>query len=136
MTTGGRQAIPKCAPVARTLGQILKAARLRARLSQSAVARSAEIDASILSNIESGKRTDLRFDTVARIAEVLGISLDTIAHDCGYRFAIHPNESVTGDIMRAIEVLRKAQAQEQSAYAGTEEALRILDSLRASRRRE
>lgn len=121
--------------MARSLGEVLKAARLRARLSQSAVARQAGIDPSALSAIESGRRQDLRFETVARIAEALGVSLDTIARDCGFRFATHPETSLALDVARLTELLRAAQSRHAKADEATDEALRVLGALTPRRRR-
>lgn len=127
--------LPSRTSVPRSIGQVLKTARLRARLSQSAVARAAGVDASVLSNIEAGKRTGLRFDTVARLAQVIGVSLDTIALECGYRFAEGTDESRGVDIARLTDILShierlQSQAQEDVAKAG-----RVLDGMGRSRRR-
>ena len=121
--------------MARTLGEALKAARERTGLSQSAVARQAKIAASVLSNIEGGRRTDLRFDTVARIAQVLGVSLDTLALECGYKFAPKRDESIASDLARAIELLSASERGSASAQEQTTQARRILASLAQPRRR-
>jgi transcriptional regulator with XRE-family HTH domain len=61
------------------IGKGLKAARERAGLTQNALARRARMTASQVSQVESGKRVDPQFSTVARLAIALGVSLDEIA---------------------------------------------------------
>jgi len=114
---------------------VLKTARLRARLSQSAVARAAGVDASVLSNIEAGKRTGLRFDTVARLAQVIGVSLDTIALECGYRFPEGTDESRGVDIARLTDLLGKIERLQHQAQQEVAKAGRVLDGLGRSRKR-
>jgi transcriptional regulator with XRE-family HTH domain len=121
--------------VARSLGQVIKAARNRAGLSQSAVARQAKIAASVLSNIEGGKRDDLRFETVARIAQVLGLSLDTVAHECGFDFKIKSDSGITSDLARLAELLKTAEREQSQASRSTGEAQRILAALSQARRK-
>ena len=121
--------------MARTLGEALKAARERTGLSQSAVARQAKIDASVLSNIEGGRRSNLRFETVARIAQVLGVSLDTLALECGYKFVLKREESIATDLTRAIELLSSSERGTTVAQKQAAQARRILASLAQPRRR-
>lgn len=119
----------------RRLGDVLKSARLRTRLSQSAVAKRAGLAASVLSNIESGKRTSLRFETVARIAQSLGISLDTIAHECGFRFTERNIESISTDLTRLTELLKAAESHQQQGSRATAEAKRVVEALGRSAKR-
>jgi transcriptional regulator with XRE-family HTH domain len=114
---------------------VLKTARLRARLSQSAVARAAGVDASVLSNIESGKRVSLRFETVARLAQVMGVSLDTIAQECGFRFPEGTDESRGIDIARLSDLLTNIERLQKKAQEDVAKAGRVLDGLGRSRKR-
>jgi transcriptional regulator with XRE-family HTH domain len=129
VTTGRRGLVPKSFGVARSLGEVLKAHRLRTRLSQSAVARRAGLDASVLSNIESGNRESLRFETVAKLAEVLGVSLDAIAAECGFRFKATTRSSIGTDIAQLAELLRIADTRFQSGAERISEALRLIEAL-------
>lgn len=60
------------------MGQRLQELRQRAGLSQSELARAAEVPIGSLRNWEHGRRTPL-LDAAARIAQALGISLDELA---------------------------------------------------------
>jgi len=60
------------------MGQRLKTLRRKAGLSQSQLARAAEVPISSLRNWEYGRRTPL-LDAAARIALALGVSLDELA---------------------------------------------------------
>jgi transcriptional regulator with XRE-family HTH domain len=119
----------------RALGEVLKSHRLRTRLSQSAVARRAGLDASVLSNIETGNRASLRFETVVKIAEVLGVSLDAIARECGYRFAERDETSMATDIAQLAELLTAAEKRQRTAGAAVSEALRLVEALGRPRRK-
>lgn len=50
----------------------LKTARKIARLSLQELSRRARVDVTLLSRLESGERTSARYETVIRIAQVLG----------------------------------------------------------------
>ncbi len=69
--------------VARALGKIIKDAREKAGLSQSALARASQIAPNVVSRIEAGKRPNLQFVTVARLAKSLGLSLGHLAEQVG-----------------------------------------------------
>lgn len=62
---------------------MLKEARAAAAMSQSALARSAEVSANHISRIESGARVEVSFAAIARIALALGLSLDDLAVELG-----------------------------------------------------
>jgi transcriptional regulator with XRE-family HTH domain len=66
------------------IGTVLRDARLRAGLSQDAVARRCGMATSQISQIERGRSGSPEFATVAKIAPVVGVSLDEIAAACGY----------------------------------------------------
>lgn len=67
----------------RTLGAVLREARTAAAMSQSALARTADVSANHISRIESGERVEIGFAAVARIALALGLSLDDVAAEIG-----------------------------------------------------
>lgn len=70
--------------MAKSLAQVISSARIRAGLSQHALAREVGIAANHLARIESGTKALPRFDTVARLAAALGLSLDDVAAELGY----------------------------------------------------
>jgi transcriptional regulator with XRE-family HTH domain len=65
--------------VAQSLGKIIGAARKRADLPASAVARRAELDPAYYARIENGRVPNPPFATVVKIAKALGLSLDELA---------------------------------------------------------
>lgn len=67
-----------------SLGPILKAARERVHLSQSELASRVGLAANHIARLESGEKGIPRFDTVARLAAELGLSLDDLSSACGY----------------------------------------------------
>lgn len=70
--------------MAKAIGSLLRAARERASLTQTAVSKQLGLGAGQLSQIESGRTVSPEFATVARIAAVVGLSLDELASECGY----------------------------------------------------
>lgn len=54
-------------------------------MSRAELAERAQMAAGHLTHLENGNRLTGKFDTVARIADVLGLSLDEIAVRCGWR---------------------------------------------------
>jgi transcriptional regulator with XRE-family HTH domain len=66
------------------VGEALKAARERAGLTQNTLARRVGMTAAQVSQVESGRRVDPQFSTVARLAKAVGISLDEIAALSGF----------------------------------------------------
>lgn len=65
--------------MAQSVGAVLKAARERAGMSQSDLARSAAISPNMVSRLEAGERLAPTFVTVAKLAAALGLSLDELA---------------------------------------------------------
>src|SRR6266545_4191839 len=63
-----------------TLGEQVLLHRRRARLSQQEIAARAGVDTMTISRIESGTKKRLEIETAARVARVLGVSLDQL---CG-----------------------------------------------------
>lgn len=78
------------------IGDVLARARKHANLSQAAVARECGLSKGELSQIERGVRTDPRFTTVARLADIVGLSLDQLAHEIGHR---QRHRAVTQDLL-------------------------------------
>lgn len=68
----------------KSVGEVLKQARKRAGLSQNAVGRRAGMATSQVSQIEAGRRVDPQFSSVAKLAGVIGLSLDLLAAECGF----------------------------------------------------
>lgn len=67
------------------LGVILKRVRERRGLSVQALAKKSGMDAAHIQRLESGARSTPRFETVARLADALDVSLDEIAIETGLR---------------------------------------------------
>ena len=68
----------------KSLARLIREARVRAGLSQHALAREVGLAPSHLARLETGAKSLPRFDTIARLAVVLGLSLDAIAREVGY----------------------------------------------------
>ena len=68
----------------KSLARLISEARVRAGLSQHALAREVGLAASHIARLETGAKQMPRFDTIARLAIILGLSLDEIARDLGY----------------------------------------------------
>jgi len=84
------------------IGSALRRIRERGKLSLSVVARRAKIDDAILSRIERGERRNPQFLTVAKVAYVLGVSLDEIAAEAGIPTSVRvrTTSSAAADIHR------------------------------------
>lgn len=108
----------------RKVGAVLKGARESAGISQSALAKRIGISASQLAQIESGKRVDPYFSSVARVAGALGMSLDAVATACGIAgFSSRPSKAKP---LKATTV--KAADQMRQAQRDLEKVLKRLDS--------
>lgn len=66
------------------LGPILRAARERASLTQTELAARVGLAPNHVARLETGEKGIPRFDTVARLAAELGLSLDDLSRACGY----------------------------------------------------
>lgn len=99
------------------IGAALRRIRERMDVSLVSVARRAGISDAMLSRIERGERMSPHFTTVAKIALVLGVSLDEIAHEAGIPVAVHRKTSST-----AATEIRRAEHLEA--------AIRYLDRAR------
>lgn len=65
------------------MAQVLRAAREKANLSQAELAEGAGLVANHVARLERGDKAYPRFETIARLAGELGLSLDAIAAECG-----------------------------------------------------
>jgi len=120
----------------RTLGAVIKEARERAALSQSALARASKVAANHISRIESGDRIEIGFVAVARIALALGLSLDEIAVQTGsWPGKGGRLEPALGSSTIVLEELRRANAALKTAVHRIEEAERVVAGQLACRRR-
>lgn len=66
------------------MGPILRSARERVHLTQSELASRVGLAPNHIARLESGEKGVPRFDTVARLASQLGLSLDELSWACGY----------------------------------------------------
>lgn len=60
------------------IGENIKKLRLKAGISQDSLSKKAELAFHTISKIESGSTPDPRIDTVKKIADALGVSLDDL----------------------------------------------------------
>jgi transcriptional regulator with XRE-family HTH domain len=60
------------------IGENIKILRLKVGISQDALSKKADLAFHTISKIESGSTPDPRVDTVKKIADALGVSLDTL----------------------------------------------------------
>jgi len=65
------------------IGPYLRQARKRAGLSQRELSSRTGISQSEISKIESQRKDDPYFESVAKIADVLGLRMDQLAAECG-----------------------------------------------------
>ena len=89
----------------RRIGTTLKNRREAEGLSQAAVARRAGIHAAMLSRIERDERSDPYFSTVAKVAAVLGLSLDELAAESGLPSVRRVRTAASADAVRLDEDL-------------------------------
>ena len=87
-----------------SLGQTIRTIRQEQGLSQKEVAVAAGVDQSYLSMIESGRRRNPGTLIVARLAQVLDVSIDELAARAGYL----PNPQLADPLsQRAMRLFRK-----------------------------
>ena len=67
------------------LGVTLRHARERLNLTQAVLADRVGIAPNHLLRLETGEKSNPRFETIARLAAELGLSLDELSELCGYR---------------------------------------------------
>lgn len=110
---------------------------MRAGLSQASVARAASIAAAQVSQIEMGHRVDPQFSTVARIAAVVGLSLDQIAAECGLgnRAGSSAQDLLPAELALAADEMRSALTATETLKAELERALRFVQASAKRKRR-
>lgn len=111
-----------------SIGKVLREARSRAGLTQGAVAKRAGISVAHLSQIEGGSSASPEFVTVARIAPVVGISLDQIASRCGLP-GHGPAPRAAGQmsaLVKAVDTLSKLSELLAQASSATSAAAKDL----------
>jgi transcriptional regulator with XRE-family HTH domain len=107
---------------------MLRSARERIGLTQAALANDVGIATNHLNRLETGEKTMPRFDTLARLAARLGLSLDLIAANCGYRTS---PESVAIDPAHALELaarLRDLHSQLSAVATLVDDTISDLES--------
>ncbi len=113
----------------KNVGAVLKGARQRAGLSQHAVARRLGIATSQVSQVESGRRADPQFSTVARMAAIVNISLDEIAAQYGLaEYVERPRKSTAkaSGATRAASLLLSVQRNAATLSKKVERAVSLL----------
>jgi len=125
--------------VARLVGEALRLALERAGLTQADLARASKIAQAQISQIERGRRLDPQFSTIARLAFVLGISLDDLAADVGLRSSQRggAQDFSQSDLARLLERLNLAASSEEQLKKAIEDSIGLARALekRAHRRR-
>jgi len=106
--TRQRRLVPK------SLGQVLKAERTRAGLSQSELADSTGLASNHIARLERGEKAFPRFDTVAKLAKELGLSLDWIAAECGLGPKRQPSARALRMVLKAVTDALARQGQTSS----------------------
>lgn len=113
--------------MAKSIGAALREVREAAGLTQSAVTKAAGLAPGQLSQIESGRSSSPEFATVAKIAAVLGASLNELAKMGGLPVAtLDDGARVGAAIIRASEALRAATASSVRLHTQLERASIVL----------
>jgi len=108
-----------------TLGQAIRAIRREAGLSQKEVAEAAGIDQSYMSMIESGQRHNPGTRIIARLAQVLQVSIDELAAHAGYLPRPQPANPLSERVLRLFRQLPRWR--QQDVVAQLELYLRLKD---------
>lgn len=116
-----------------TVGQALRIARERAELTQTAVARAAGMDPSQINKLEAEEYADPRFSTVARVCEVLGLSLDAVAINAGLRSGGRTAQFEPSNVIYLIEGLQRVNRLNEKAVEGLQ---RLIENFETREKRE
>ncbi len=108
-----------------TLGQAIRAIRREAGLSQKEVAEAAGIDQSYMSMIESGQRRNPGTRIIARLAQVLQVSIDELAAHAGYLPRPQPANPLSERVLRLFRQLPRWR--QEDVVAQLELYLRLKD---------
>jgi transcriptional regulator with XRE-family HTH domain len=118
------------------VGQLLQAARRRAKLSQAELAANAGLAANHVARLERGEKAYPRFDTVAKLAAQLGVSLDWIAAECGLVTGPRrPPAPALRRVLTALNAGSERNKQTQAELAEAAQELRAALGLGPARRR-
>ena len=120
--------------MANTLAAVLRTARERAGLSQHQLAEEAGLAGNHLQRLESGTKALPRFDTVARLAAALGLSLDDIAAELGYRGRPESAPVDPERAQRLMRVLSGVQTSIKTLDAEVSSAMSVLKPPKPARR--
>jgi transcriptional regulator with XRE-family HTH domain len=114
-----------------TLGDVLREARERAKLSQPELAAAAGVSQTVISRIEANARENPRFVNVLKLAYACGLSLDRLAYECGYTppGGRRPRPSAPPSSTRALAALRRLRGALQKADAVVGEAMTELQAI-------
>lgn len=118
--------MPKERESGRILGELLRRAREDAGLTQSALARRASMAPNHLVRLESGEKTTPRFETVARLATELGVSLDDLSAACGYRTPTSLTPASAAAAVAAMQALNGFLRTAAEAQTKATEAVAVL----------
>lgn len=114
--------------MAKNLGVTIREERERAGMTQSALASRLNMTPGNLSKLEKGDgKATPRFDTVARIAAVLGLSLDELAQTCGYLPRPDANAKDAASAAALAKSLRRAQEALDTVGASIGDAANRLE---------
>ena len=105
------------------LGTTVRALRMERNMSQSQLARAAKVARSYVSMIESGMRTNIGTDTLARLAGALGLSAGAILGRAGIA---QQSAEPLGLSLEARQLAERIDALPPGAH---ERALALADSL-------
>lgn len=122
--------------MAKTLAHVLRSAREAAELSQSALAERVGLASNHIARLESGDKLAPRFETVAKLAAALGLSLDEIAQACGYRsIGASARDTALPAIILAANRVRNFREASAAADVAAQSLLDALDATGGAPRR-
>ena len=105
------------------LGTTVRALRVERNMSQSQLAKAASVARSYVSMIESGARTNIGTDTLARLATALGLSAGAILGSAGIA------HQTAGHLGLSVEAQRLAERIDALPPGAHERVLALADSL-------
>lgn len=115
-------------PETTRLGATLRHARERLNLTQSALAKRVGIASNHLLRLETSEKSNPRFETIARLAAELGLSLDELSELCGYRQRTSAGPRDRAVLTKAVQDLTPVA---DSLKKAAEVVLSALTTLRA-----
>lgn len=112
----------------------IRAARERAGLTQAELARRVGLAPNHIARLESGEKSNPRFETVARIAAELGLSLDELSIASGFRGSPSTAKHA-GTTVQAANELRTFLSKLEHTRKIAETAVKALDDAAGINRR-